>query len=496
MTAAALPKESMQSVISRVVPNVTVRDVRPSPSLRSQRLFDVRISDGSDLLLALPPPLMVKLLRSEQSSISSEAAVLNWLAGLGLNRPLLHGKPSGLAAKVGSPQQEMSPSAGNLVDDGSPRDVHILHPVLLAHSTPSNEYGIEYNVLRSTPGVPISAIQPPLSPAERRIIDLRTGQFCRRLCGLVSPSGRFGPASAVLPSWSSAATDTPGPPASRDANSRMQESQGVRGWAMAFHSMLEAVLRDGEDMAVMLGYASVRRHFKRWEYTLDNVLTPRLVAVDAGNELNTLVIRRKNLARAHQGQQVPSDDDDPYDTDDTGDTRASDSSDDDGHESDKSHTEEDVDVTGMKDWSNFIFGDPLFAVVFSNDPSEDLLEGFYSRTKAGSRWKTNHPNANTSLVDDEETAPIRLLLYGCYHTITQIVKEFYRPQRDSGRRELAARKRLTHILAKLDALGVEADARDRATATPPPPPSPRNRLRRSRSPDDSDHVNDTEAPSM
>jgi hypothetical protein len=255
---------------------------------------------------------------------------------------------------------------------------------------------------------------------------------------------------------------------------------------MAFHSMLEAVLRDGEDMAVMLGYATVRRYFKQWEHTLDNVVTPRLVAVDAGNELNTMVIRRKGpaqLGSRTRGQpdtnnysHDPNDPNDSYDTDDTDDSRASNDTDDQDDEdaaTNKPETEEHVhpiDVTGMKDWSNFVFGDPLFAAIFNNDPSEDFLAGFYSSATNQSPKRPDepfHPKVSTSLVDDEETAPVRLLLYGCYHTITQIVKEFYRPQRDSSRRELAARKKLTQILAKLDQLTTEAEARSRATSSPP-----------------------------
>ncbi|KAH6681223.1 hypothetical protein F5X68DRAFT_263556 [Plectosphaerella plurivora] len=502
---AKLPKDSMQSVISRVVPNVTVRDVQPVPSLRSQRLFDVQISDGSGLLLALPPPLMVKLLRSEQGSVSSEAAVLNWLAGSGLDRPLLHNEaaPSSME-KTRTPRDKSPPTTGSLVYNSPNSPSRTLYPVLLAHSASSNEYGIEYNVLRSTPGVLIADIKPPLNPAERKIIDLRTGQFCRRLSKLVSPSGKFGPAFAVLPSLSSPSTPgTTASQASRDANSRMNESRGVSSWSMAFHSMLEAVLRDGEDMAVMLGYAAVRRHFKQWEHALDNVTTPRLVAVDAGNELNTMIMRNEDLPKSYPGTRGqtpndinggsydpndPNDPNDPYDTDGTDDSDEPDGKDTPVKTTNSEGHTHPVDVTGMKDWSNFVFGDPLFAAVFSNDPSEDFLTGFHSATpdEFENTDSSGTPEPSGSLVDDKDTVPVRLLLYGCYHTITQIVKEFYRPQRDSSRRELAARKRLTHILGKLDEMTMEAQARSRNSSLPPPSLSPQPLRHRSPSEESQD----------
>lgn len=471
MSVTLPPKEPMQSVISRAVPNVTVRDVQPVPSLRSQRLYEVQTSDGSSLFLALPPPLMVKLLRSEQGSISSEAVVLRWLTELGLDGPLLPGANTEEEQSLAPPLEEMILAKSQPRQHDGMSHLGTFLPKLLAHSTSSNEFGIEYNVLRPTSGVPIAELSPPLTPPERRAVELQTGQFSRRLSKLTSPTGRFGPAFAVLPSWSAPDTVVPASAASRDANARMTESKGTRCWSMAFHSMLEAVLRDGEDMAVMLGYAAIRRHFKRWEYTLNGVVTPRLVTVDAGSELNTLVVRKdsppqsRGLSRGSSFDNVSLLDDLGDDTQAGTREKDTESEGDDGCR---------VEMTGMKDWSNFVFGDPLFATVFSNEPSEEFLKGFNNPVddeSQGTSDKSDETRSLPGLIDDEGSAHVRLLLYGCYHTITQIVKEFYRPQRDSGLRELAARKKLTHILGKLEDLGYEAsDDAERST------PSPRRRM--------------------
>lgn len=48
-------------------------------------------------------------------------------------------------------------------------------------------------------------------------------------------------------------------------------------------ALTEAVLRDGEDMLVILPYEQLRQQFRQWAYTLDEVVQPRLSVLDFGD---------------------------------------------------------------------------------------------------------------------------------------------------------------------------------------------------------------------
>lgn len=56
---------------------------------------------------------------------------------------------------------------------------------------------------------------------------------------------------------------------------------------------------------------------------------------------------------------------------------------------------------------------------------------------------------NRDIIEDVDTAWIRLLLYAVYHSVAGIVSEFYRPRPDSSVRELEARRALNEVLEKL-----------------------------------------------
>ncbi|KAJ0298134.1 hypothetical protein COL5a_007831 [Colletotrichum fioriniae] len=426
------------------------------PSVHCQRVYGVKVSTGASLVLVVPPPPMVKLLRSERASVISEAAVLRWLDGKTVETPLLHEN----VTETGDSPKSTSPVAtyesGTSHSDVTVQELRALVPTLISHTAASNELGLEYNLVKPTLGIPISELSPPLSSAERRTIDFQIGQLYRQLCEQVSPTGRFGPAFAVLPTRAPSPATDPTKPPRRDVAARLMESKGVHSWTVAFHSMLEAVLRDGEDMQVMLGYSAIRRQFKRFEHVLDGIKTPRLVAVDVGKDVNTLVLRkrgpeddvslvedrpRERLQRTDRhGSDANSEDGDGYDT-------GSDSRDD--STSLTLQHDDGIVMAGMKDWSNFIFGDPLFALNVGREPSGDFLAGFNGSSNTR---HTIMSMFSSDLIEDKERAHVRLLLYDCYHTITHIARTYFRPQKDMNGRELEARKRLNTILAQLDAL--------------------------------------------
>jgi hypothetical protein len=101
-----------------------------------------------------------------------------------------------------------------------------------------------------------------------------------------------------------------------------------------------------------------------------------------------------------------------------------------------------VKVTGLRSWSQGVFGDPLIASCF-DEASEGFLEGW----RMGGEGKEE-------VVEDEENAGGRMLLYACYRAVVGIVAEYYRPQGDSSRRELEGRRRLTNVLKDLEGVDI------------------------------------------
>ncbi|KAK0648777.1 hypothetical protein B0T16DRAFT_388951 [Cercophora newfieldiana] len=246
-------------------------------------------------------------------------------------------------------------------------------------------------------GTPLALLAPPITPTARRSVDKHVGSLLRRLATLHSPTGGFGPAAAVIPV--------------EESHRRIQPlgiggpigNGGAKTWSLAFQAMLEGILRDSEDMAIGIPYVAARKQFARLGHVLDGVTTPRLVVIDGGEEANILV--------------------------------------------------EDGVVTGLHDWSTCLFGDPLFARVFSegDGPSEGFMEGFNdsnitSTTTDAGGFTLSTPSP---AVDDAENARVRVLLYGMYHALVMVVREFYRPRVDSSRREMEGRKRLNEVLGRL-----------------------------------------------
>ncbi|KAL2752188.1 hypothetical protein ACRALDRAFT_1095430 [Sodiomyces alcalophilus JCM 7366] len=428
------PGHIVQAIMGHVLPDTCVQEVRSTRSQRHQTLYDVQSSDGTHFLVAFSSPRMARSLRSEQGSISSEAMVLSWLAALsGGSSQCSEGCTSTDTSKEISSQFAMA------------------IPSLIAHLPLPNDTGVAYNITKPTPGLLITDLQPGLSPEERRGVDFQTGKLHRDICRLVSPTGRFGPAFDILPFPPHPHAEHSIPSACCAVHGSAARSDGVISWATAFHSMLEAVLRDGEDLAIMLGYSAIRGHLKRLKPVLDGVVSPRLVAVDVSSDINTLVVREtqspesispgssQSAGREAEGpRSIQSDEDTTKESVGRCGRRACED-----REASRLCAQCAVTVTGMKDWSNFIFGDPLFATVFSQGPSNEFLRGFSGLSDDATPG--DPPSAMTlppDLVEDEPGVPIRLLLYECYHTITQIVSAFYRPQSDSSQRELAARKRL------------------------------------------------------
>jgi len=263
---------------------------------------------------------------------------------------------------------------------------------MVKHSSNPREMGYPYTLFEPGMGEPLSDISIYLSRPEQRLIDKQIGSFVRDLALISSPSGNFGTVSRVCndPSTAAAAAGSCAPRGSPD-------------WTSAFMSLVEGILRDGEDMSVLLPYEVIRKHFDRLSWRLGAVTIPRLVIIDASEPSNVLIQRDSEGAS-------PSENDGPR-------------------------------VTGLRDWSQGIFGDPLLSSCFENS-SEGFLDG----------WRLD---GTDDIIEDEEGGATRLLLYRCYRAIVNIVTEYYRPQPDSSRRELEGRRKLTNVLAELEKADVE-----------------------------------------
>ena len=380
----SLPVRRLKEILSHVVPDSTLGPVEELSSTQLPRLYSLSMSDDRKLLLSFAPRLAVRLLRQEATILSSEATLVYFIAGSEC-RP---------AEMAGSPRSEIeTPNTVSLSE---------VVPKLLKHSSNNREMAYPYSIFEQTAGAPLSTLSVYLSLPERRLVDRQVGSMARALASLTSPNGTFGTVTQVM---ANPFTITPpsAPPVA-----------GSQTWSEAFNTLLEGILRDGEDMKVLLPYETVRDHCQRLSWHLDAVTLPRLVVLDAGSETNVMVDRGldENTSNSSTGGKVK--------------------------------------VTGFRSWSQGVFGDPLIGEVF-----DSLNEGYLEGWRAG--------GGNEDVIEDEANSEVRLLLYRCYRAVVSIVTEHYRPQTDSSRRELDGRRKLTSALSELEKIDVAvSDALKRA----------------------------------
>lgn len=382
----SLPVRRLKEILSHVVPDATLGPVEELPSTQLPRLYTLSMSDDSKLLLSFAPSLAVRLLRQEATILSSEATLVYFIAGSERTAAQIEGSAGRELERPSTPTTE---------------GLRCLIPKLLKHSSNNREMAYPYSIFEMTTGAPLSTLSIYLSLPERRQVDRQLGALARGLASLTSPSGTFGTVSRVLVD----PFTPPSPTAPR--------TTGSKTWSEAFNVLLESILRDGEDMAVLLPYEVVRSHYKRLSWRLDAVTFPRLVVLDVGSQTNVMIERKSE----------------------------------DGGESTAAGCDG-VKVTGLRSWSMGVFGDPLLSDVFE-EPSEGFLEG----------WR----EGGEEIIQDEENAEVRLLLYRYYRAVVSIVTEYYRPQGDSSRRELKGRRELTTALTELEKIDmVVNDALKRA----------------------------------
>ncbi|KAL2170412.1 hypothetical protein VTG60DRAFT_4898 [Thermothelomyces hinnuleus] len=476
--------------------DVAIDKVRLLPSDRPLRVHQVLLSDGRTLHLVLPPVSMWRPLRAEQDMLASEAVTVRWV-----RQALARGDPDAGEKTSRSP-----------LKPGPAATILPLVPNLLRRGQGSH-LPDSFAVYEPIRGTSLSLLPTQPTPASQREIDRQLGGLFRSLATLTAPTNRFGPLAAVI------GGDTPEPAhplgegAARILKGLMEgglsATGGAGAWSVAFHSMLEGVLRDGEDMAVVIPYPTIRKHFRRLGYLLDEVTIPRLVVVEGAGEANVLVA---NVLVAEEGERKGDERDGKPEEKGVGgsehamgDSRGEEPEHGNGagrrldkekgppgpkQEKEETNKEEQqrvqqqeqqrhqhqqqqqqvLKLTGLRDWSSAIFGDPLLATIFSDPvghkqpPSSAFLEGFNAEDlnhDSGHDPGARHlpyPLDHT-IIQGVDTAWIRILFYKVYHTVTRIVGEFYRPRPDSSARELEARRQLNGVLAKLAEVSEDAKKR-------------------------------------
>ncbi|KAI2634499.1 hypothetical protein GGS21DRAFT_539336 [Xylaria nigripes] len=436
------------AIVEGALPGRRAESVSKIPTKRLLKSFKVKLDDGIVLLLNLSPQSS-RLLRSEQWLMQSEAALLEWLTN----------ETSEVQLRGHEERTEKRPRGeGSLRGwtrdyalDASPsfRDGLINYlPILVKHSSNSKTRDSTFNLFRPTPGDVLSSLEESLTQVEQNSICFQKGLLIRHIANITSPNGRFGIPVTVL-----GQPRVPG--ATSEAARELElDFDGAGSWRKTFHLLLEGILRDGEDLAVTMSYELVRTTFHKYSHLLDAITTPRLVVCDAAEDDNVLVLRTPKGQEEHVcGRQDwnlaanaklnnPSTDACVEDPDEKG--KAT------------------IQITGLRDWSNCIFGDPLFATIFSHTTPEFEL-GFQQPCESADITKDDDGKSQRipDIIEDPENAPTRILLYECYHATVSIVRQFYRPDADSSRRELVARRRLVAALAKLEDVGAGKNASKR-----------------------------------
>ncbi|RYP27168.1 hypothetical protein DL768_011320 [Monosporascus sp. mg162] len=484
-----------------------VISVQPIPSNRLQRVYSVTVTDGRQLMLTLSPPGALRLLRSELYLVSTNSILTKFLLNektIGDHRVSRTESIEGRVSRAEStdtvrtanqPEKGKQPARARALD--VPQTFVLPRiPRVICFSPWVAELGASLNLFEPTEGIPLAHFQePPTTAAERESIDFQVGRLIRGLAEVTSPNGMFGPAIAVIgPNTASLR-----PPASRAA-------PGSRSWANAFHSLLEAILRDGEDMAVTISYNAIRSYFHRFSHILDAVKIPRLVVPDASDDTNLLVSRvpaHINENPYNYSEQVQGNEESTTPPS-TGDHDVAENEEQ-PTASDKQTTSDDpasarkpsnIAVTGIWDWGSAVYGDPLFATAFNQDASSEFLRGFRlspradrsprsrktskrSRDEDDRQEDDSDQDDENDIIEDRHNASIRLLLYECYHATVGVVTQFYRPSPDSSTKELAARRRLAAALVALNEVGDAAAGKRPRRVTgdtwPPWPPVKRRK---------------------
>jgi aminoglycoside phosphotransferase (APT) family kinase protein len=136
-------------------------------------------------------------------------------------------------------------------------------PQVIKYDKQGGALGMPFLMMSHIPGRRLSELSPYLTANERNTIDQTLGTYVRALTALSAT--QFG------------------------LTHRVFAKKGSNSWREAFLALLEAVLRDAEDMLVTLANDSIRYYVGKHAHVLDEVTEPRLVALNICDPTNILV---------------------------------------------------------------------------------------------------------------------------------------------------------------------------------------------------------------
>ncbi|KAF2743656.1 hypothetical protein M011DRAFT_215840 [Sporormia fimetaria CBS 119925] len=136
-------------------------------------------------------------------------------------------------------------------------------PQVIKYDSNGVALGSPFLMMSHIPGRRVSDLMDHLTPSERQSIQRALGAYVRALTSLSAP--RFGTVHRVF------------------------AGKGHSSWREAFLALLEAALRDGEDMLITIPYDSIRYYIRRHAHYLEEVNEPRLVAFHMCEPQNVLL---------------------------------------------------------------------------------------------------------------------------------------------------------------------------------------------------------------
>lgn len=136
-------------------------------------------------------------------------------------------------------------------------------PQIIKYDSHGGPLGSPFIMMSHIPGRRLSDLAPYLTASERSTIDRTLGSYVRALTALSAT--QFGMTHRVF------------------------AKKGSDSWREAFLALLEAALRDSEDILVTMPYDSIRYYVGHHAHFLEEVTEPRLVALHACDPTNVLV---------------------------------------------------------------------------------------------------------------------------------------------------------------------------------------------------------------
>lgn len=380
--------DAIRAVIARALPGLHIKSIEEIPSGRIQAVYRVTDYGNSAVFISFAPRRLAWMFREDNDAVHAEASLVQWINNYSQQLPQVYEIQS----------DDLLPADNDLTLPNDSSGIRSFVPMLLEHRLMRLATHTPYNLFTSPPGQALSSLPRSLTPMEYKSFQFQVGQLIRRISLLRSPNGRFGYAQHIVP------------PVPSETNwirhNAMVNTTGTSypRWSDAFSAMFLNLTDDVENLGVNISRQRLESVFNRFKHFLDGVDEPRLLLLDAGSATNTLVQMTNSISEAG------------------------------------------IKVTGLREWSCGVFGDPLLTAAFTDGTNTDLWDGYYTSLgpDAANTDYTGSPIA------DRNHVFIRLLLYQIYHGLVTVVKAIVSRHPDRYDIEMQGRKKMMSSVRKLD----------------------------------------------